>query len=534
MQPSSSRNWHPALIWALTLAGLCLVSLAARPLLPIDETRYVSVAWEMWLRGDFLVPYKNGETYSHKPPLLFWLIHAGWAAFGVNDWWPRLLSPLLSFANLWLTWRIALRLWPGEPRLAPTASIVLLASLIWAVYSQGLMFDILLASCALLSLLALVELALGGDRRWWLVYGLGIGLGLLAKGPAILLHTLPAALLAPWWRQAALPWRRWYGGVSLGVLLGIGLVLAWAIPAAVSGGEAYRNAIFWGQTADRMVESFAHQRPFWWYLLAMPLLFFPWLFWPTLVWRALKTLRAHLADPGVRLALVWLGTAFLAFSAISGKQPHYLLPEAPALALLLGFAIVRAGPLGRPVLPALALLAAGLVLLFPQGLVKDPADLDIARALSPWAGAGLVTLGALLILPGVLARVSPIHKLAAATLLALAWLLLWVIQPIRPIYDIQPLARHIAQYQARGHQVANAAKYHAQYQFLGRLTRPLAVVVGPAELAAWLRADPRHLAVIYLERGDDLAPYQALFAQPYRGGQVALVDGRALPALATR
>ena len=59
-----------------------------RPLWPVDETRYASVAWEMWLRGDFLVPHINGEPYSHKPPLLFWLIQAGWALFGVNDWWP--------------------------------------------------------------------------------------------------------------------------------------------------------------------------------------------------------------------------------------------------------------------------------------------------------------------------------------------------------------------------------------------------------------------------------------------------------------
>ena len=52
--------------------------------IPIDETRYLSVAWEMWLRGDFLVPYLNGHTYSHKPPLLFWLFESGWAIFGVN------------------------------------------------------------------------------------------------------------------------------------------------------------------------------------------------------------------------------------------------------------------------------------------------------------------------------------------------------------------------------------------------------------------------------------------------------------------
>ena len=57
------------ILWLLLIA----VNLAIRPLMPIDETRYVSVAWEMWTRGDFLVPYLNGEAYSHKPPLLFWM-----------------------------------------------------------------------------------------------------------------------------------------------------------------------------------------------------------------------------------------------------------------------------------------------------------------------------------------------------------------------------------------------------------------------------------------------------------------------------
>ncbi|HSH29228.1 MAG TPA: hypothetical protein VK971_04905, partial [Thiohalobacter sp.] len=80
----------PALV-----AALMAVVLWLRPLLPVDETRYVAVAWEMWLRGDFLVPHLNGQAYHHKPPLLFWLIQAGWTLFGVSDWWPRLVAPLL-------------------------------------------------------------------------------------------------------------------------------------------------------------------------------------------------------------------------------------------------------------------------------------------------------------------------------------------------------------------------------------------------------------------------------------------------------
>src|SRR4029077_6205320 len=52
------------------LAGWMVFSVASiwlRPLWPVDETRYASVAWGVWLRGGFLVPYINGEAYRPKP-----------------------------------------------------------------------------------------------------------------------------------------------------------------------------------------------------------------------------------------------------------------------------------------------------------------------------------------------------------------------------------------------------------------------------------------------------------------------------------
>ena len=61
---------------------LVVVALTLRPLLPIDETRYLSVAWEMWLRHDWLVPHLNGSPYPDKPPFLFWGILLGWRVFG--------------------------------------------------------------------------------------------------------------------------------------------------------------------------------------------------------------------------------------------------------------------------------------------------------------------------------------------------------------------------------------------------------------------------------------------------------------------
>lgn len=117
----STRIWL-AFLWAILVA----VSLAIRPLFPIDETRYASVAWEMWVRHDFLVPYLNGEAYSHKPPLLFWLMQLSWWLFGVNDWSLRIIAPLFSLATLYLSQVVAKQLWPGRSQIAELTPFILL------------------------------------------------------------------------------------------------------------------------------------------------------------------------------------------------------------------------------------------------------------------------------------------------------------------------------------------------------------------------------------------------------------------------
>ena len=104
--------------------------------------------------------------------------------------------------------------------------------------------------------------------KYWLLLGVAMGGGVLTKGPVILLHVLPVALLTPWcmkpeWLQ--IRWKQWYQSIGMAVVMGAGIALSWAIPAANAGGDAYRDAIFLGQTSGRIVDSFAHKLPWWWY-----------------------------------------------------------------------------------------------------------------------------------------------------------------------------------------------------------------------------------------------------------------------------
>jgi 4-amino-4-deoxy-L-arabinose transferase-like glycosyltransferase len=521
-QPNpDSTGRAPFLLGVLLLAALAGVAMLTRPLTPIDETRYVSVAWEMWLRGDFLVPFKNGAPYSDKPPFLFWMFQAGWALFGVNDWWPRLVLPLFSAGGLFLTCRLARRLWPQHAGLGGQAALVLASALLWIVFSTSVMFDVILAFWVLSGLHGVLA-ATEGKRGGFVLLGIAIGLGVLTKGPVILLHLLPVAALAPWWNPG-LRWGRWFGGLLLAVLLGAAIALAWALPAGFSGGEAYRNAIFWGQTANRMVESFAHRRPFWWYMPLLPLLLFPWFAWPAW-WKALAQLRRAGLDRGSRFCLAWMLPVFVAFCFISGKQPHYLVPLFPAFALLTARLLAGRTDAHAGLPALLAALLGGALVLAATGQIA--ALHGQVAALPPvWPGAALVALAGAVWVAGR-RGVPPLPNLALLGAAVMALVQVAAMHSIEPMYDVKPMAQAVRQVQDEGHPVANIATYHAQYQFLGRLKTPLVELNG-ASAPAWLAAHPEGYAVVYLDGGSRrLAAISARHKQVYRGGSAVLVDAR--------
>jgi 4-amino-4-deoxy-L-arabinose transferase-like glycosyltransferase len=506
------------LLAAATLPAL--VGLRLRPLLPIDETRYLTVAWEMW-HGTWLVPHLNGRPYSDKPPLLFWLIDAGWLALGVREWWARLLPPLLALASLLLVRRLAGRLWPGRPAVAALAPFIALGAALWAVYLQLVLFDTLLTLCVLLGVTGAVEAWRAPRPSAWILMALGFGLGVLAKGPVALLHLLPLLLLAPWWMtDGRRPvWRGWYVGVGLAFLGGAALALAWAVPAARAGGPDYANSIFLRQTAERVVSSFAHRRGPWWYLPLLPILLFPWALWPPL-WRAYGRLRSALPDAGVRFCLAWAVPVFVAFSLISGKQVHYLFPLIPAFALLSARLLDEGTTDGGPAfLPALVVAAGGVALLLLPHLPAAVRAVPWLPALSPWPGLLLLAGG--VALSPVLARLPAAMATVLLALVSAAVLLVLeagVLPPAMSAYDMRPVGAALRALELDGFDIAHSGNYAGQYQFAGRLERPL-VVLPRDSVAAWLAAAPRRAAVTYERR--DRGPaggggFTSLLARPYR------------------
>lgn len=502
------RTWP---IWLACWAVAVASAIIMRPPLPVDETRYLAVAWEMWQRGDFIVPYLNGEPYHHKPPLLFWLMTAGWSVFGVNEWWPRLVAPLFALITLWGSIRVVRVIWPDDEVTAQLTPLLLVGTAFWAIFQTVTMFDMMLATFALAGIGGVLVAWRTGSWSAWMLVAIAIGLGVLAKGPAILLHILPVALLAHWWGpklasgpdQPLVTWKQWYFRLFVAVLLGAGIALLWAIPAGIRGGEEYRNMIFWGQSAGRIVKSFDHARPFWWYLAVLPPLLLPWLLWPQL-WRSLKGC-INLSDGGIRLLICWVGPALFVFSLISGKQLHYLLPEFAAFAMLFARALAPRSDMpvtgtGRGLLASFFAVLGLALIAFPviSGFLKNP---DRFELLNPEWGALLLIAAAMvwfLAKRSVLSGIKVVSGCMAGLVLVTH---LVAHEKLEVTYDLRPIATAIKKFEDKGYALANFGTYHGQYQFLGRLNTPMAELGLDYDVtSAYIDATTKGVVVAYYYR----------------------------------
>lgn len=533
MQQDGSFAQYERWLWPALWLVIVITGLTTRGYFPIDETRYLGVAWEMWLSGDWLVPHMNGEPYSDKPPLLFWLIVSGWKVFGVNAWWPRLVPSLFAFGSLALTRWIGKRLWSGEPLVANAAPLLLHGAVLWALFSTLLMFDMLVVFFVLVALAGIIVAAGGSVRRGWLLTGLATGLALISKGPVVLLYILPPALATPWWANKVpiRSWSRWYVGLIASLVLGLSIVLAWAVPAALAGGPEYAEAILWGQIAGRIAgQAVPHARPVWWYLAMLPAFLFPWLLWPPL-WRGLARLTGVAAEGGVRFCVAWLAPAFVVLTLIESKQPQYLLPLFPAFALLAvrGLARLKPGAVRRweAAVPASGLVLLGIALAVVPLLATHVEALESLQGISVFWGVGLLLSALGLLAFPVLTSREGVAQWSAVTVALLVTLHLGPLQAITANNDMRPLGRVLWRLQGEDTPIAWLHAYNNQVQFAGRLTRPLDVI-GDSELSAWIVAYPDGVVVIRYATWDPSLADFPIYAQRYRGGAIAVWQARYL------
>ncbi|MFQ5877023.1 MAG: ArnT family glycosyltransferase [Acidobacteriota bacterium] len=340
-----------------------------------DEGFYVNVAKGLLDRGELLIPRLNGEIFLDKPPLIYWGMIASIRAFGLSEWSVRLPHALYFIGTALLICSLGTRLWDRSTGIV--AAVVYSTTLAPFLAANVLTPDTPLAAFVALFFLSYWRATTsdGSPRRpwWWLLAGAAVGLGVLAKGPAMMVFVAPAVAHLVWTRGArtalATPMAWWGAAVALLVGLPWYLYVVGTIPGA--GDYILDNEI-----VGRLFTARYRRHPQWYgaLLVYIPMLTFGALPW-SVIWigklgrlfrdgpRRRATRRR---DPARAMLLLWLAIPACVLLLARSRLYLYVLPLYAPAALLtargLKSALESAGGLLLSRRCALLLLAWSMLL----------------------------------------------------------------------------------------------------------------------------------------------------------------------------
>ena len=348
----------------LLLVLLCVltffVGLGRPAITDSDEAFYAEAAREMVEGGDWITPSYNGQYRFEKPVLYYWLAALGYLVAGVSELAARVPSAVAGLV-LALTAYACARRWYDEAT-GLLAGAITATSFGYVAVARQALPDLMLACFITLgtwaALVALVApRPLGPDphrRRWLLVAGAALAGGFLTKGP--LGVVLPAIVVGPLalWRcrseRAARPDRiralvtRLALDVGLLALVCLLLAAPWFAAMTATHGLAYLDRFFVDENVQRFAtDRYNAPRPFWYYLPILVGGLLPWSPLMLVWWRPIRRLaqRARRVQPVEIWLAVWALAPLLFYSVSIGKQPRYILPILPPLAVLLARGVSR-------------------------------------------------------------------------------------------------------------------------------------------------------------------------------------------------
>lgn len=336
----SGLSWRSVLI-LLVLSGCLLYPCLSFHLFEPDEGRYAEIPREMWERGDWVVPVLQGEPYLDKPPLFYWLVMASYACFGPFAWAARLVPALILQATVLATYLFGRRLLGERPAFWGALGLALAPGFLGM--GRLLLLDGLLTLCTTLAFFACLE-ATRGDRLrwgWWLCAAGACGLGILTKGPVIVVLLLPPLLLQRWLSKTGSPisLKAWAAGAGLAVLI----VLPWYVAISLRM-PGFLGDFLIKHNLERFLDPFDHERPIWFYGPVLLGGLLP----GTLLLISFTRFLLSGRDEIARRRCLELGSLLLAgcwcvfFFSLSGcKLPTYIMPAFPPLALALGYFVAN-------------------------------------------------------------------------------------------------------------------------------------------------------------------------------------------------
>ncbi|MEH2089452.1 ArnT family glycosyltransferase [Nostoc sp.] len=365
----------------------------------IDETEplFAEASRQMFVTGDWITPFFNGDTRFDKPALIYWCQAIAYHLIGVNEWAVRLPSAIAAFGLVCLAfytiqWYLAKQdeleqvSRPNRRYLTSFIAAALMAlnpeTIIWARTGVS---DMLLTGCMASALLCFFlgyagkEGSRGAEEqgsrgaeeqrsrgaeeqgsrgaelitnaqsqishalfpnKWYLAFYVLIAGAILAKGPVgIVLPGLIVAAFLLYVGKVREVLREMH--LLVGTLIILALSVPWYALVISRNGWNYINSFFGYHNLERFTEVVNGHSAHWYFYFVIVLLgFAPYsVYLPASIIRLKFWQRSHWRSVerfqqfGL-FAWFWFASIFGFFSIAVTKLPSYVLPLMPAAAIL--------------------------------------------------------------------------------------------------------------------------------------------------------------------------------------------------------
>lgn len=328
-------NWITIIVILLVVFRLVLN--ATVPLMDKTEARYAEIARIMVDTNNWIVPQiSNGIPFWAKPPLSTWLSASSFKLFGMNEFAARFPYFLLSILMALMLGKYAKR----EQLSFWLPALILFTIPQFYLHAGVVSTDTALAFSVALTMLSFWESTQGSKHWYWkYLFFVGISLGLLAKGPIILILTIPPLFIWIWihnyFKRVWLLFP-WFSGAIIIALIG----LPWYYFAEKESpgfidyfivGEHFKRFFDSGWSGDKY--GFPKSQPvgmIWVFLLIFS---FPWI--QIIISKIIKNRKSILKNKWITFLGFWLLWTPLFFTSSKSLIHPYIMPVMVPLALLI-------------------------------------------------------------------------------------------------------------------------------------------------------------------------------------------------------
>lgn len=303
------------------------------------EARYAEIARLMTETNDWIMPQIDyGVPFWAKPPLSTWLSAVSFKLFGISEFTARLPYFLLSLLIASMLGKYA-----QHRQLSFWLPVLIVFTIPQFFLHAGVVStDTALTFSVVLMMLSFWETVTGNKHGYWkYLFFIGISLGLLAKGPIVVILTLPPLFVWVWlngyFKRVWLLFPWFLGSSMVMIIAGSWYYFAEKrSPGFIDYfivGEHFRRFFDSSWRGDKY--GFPKSQPFgmiWVFLLVFAL---PWV--QIVLAKTIKNRKMLSHHPWITFLLLWLVWTPLFFTISKSLIHPYIMPVMVPLALLVVF-----------------------------------------------------------------------------------------------------------------------------------------------------------------------------------------------------